>query len=143
MVLGLPVVYFLLAPGRMFGLDFGAMGLAIKMVFINIIVVNIWLYFNTRFLKISFGKFLLHQFGSVAIMLSVAVLSKLGVDIIPGLKDNIILSFILSGIIYTIVIALISNYFPKLFGMDRELLGKVKVKLITQTHNFFSRIRRK
>ncbi len=143
MVLGLPVVYFLLAPGRMFGLDFGAMGLAIKMVFINIIVVNIWLYFNTRFLKISFWKFLLHQLGSIAIMLSVAVLSKLGVDIIPGLKDNVILSFLVSAVFYTIIIALISNYFPILFGMDKESLGRVKVKLISQTRVLFGKIRRK
>ena len=143
MVLGLPVIYFLLAPVSMFGLDYGALGLAIKMVLINIITVNIWLYFNTRFLKLSFGKFLLHQFGSITIILLIAVLAKLGVDIIPGLGDNIILSFILSGVIYTAVIALISNYFPKLFGMDKESLNKVKIKLISKTHDFFSRIRRK
>jgi O-antigen/teichoic acid export membrane protein len=143
MVLGLPVIYFLLAPANMFGLNYGALGLAIKMVLINIITVNIWLYFNTRFLKLSFGKFLLHQFGSIAIILLIALLAKLGVDIIPGLGDNIILSFILSGVIYTAVIALISNYFPRLFGMDKESLNRVKVRLATQIRGFFSRIRKK
>ena len=143
MVLGLPLIYFLLAPRINLGLDYGAMGLAIKTVLINIIMVNIWLYFNTRFLKLSFGKFLLHQFASVAIMLLIATLAKLGVDIIPGLGDNIILSFLVSAVFYTIIIALISNYFPILFGMDKESLGRVKVKLISQTRVLFGKVRRK
>lgn len=143
MVFGWPLVYFLLAPKNMFGFDFGATGLAIKMVLINIIVVNVWLYFNTRFLKLSFGKFLIHQFASITIMLLIAILAKLGIDIIPGLGENIILSLILSGVIYTIVIVLISNYFPKLLGMDKESLGKVKARVIKSSRDYFSRIRRK
>ncbi len=143
MVLGLPLVYFLLAPESMFGLDAGAVGLAIKMVLINIITVNIWLYFNTRFLKLSFRKFLLHQVGSVAIMISIAVLSRLGIDRIPGLENNVILSFLLSGAVYTITVVLISNYFPKLLGLDRESLGKIKTRLIGMFRDFFKRIKRK
>jgi hypothetical protein len=143
MVSGLPLIYFLLAPRINFGLDYGAMGLAIKYVLMNFIMVNIWLYFNTRFLKLSFWKFLLHQIGSVAVMILVAVPAKLGVDIIPGLGDNIILSFILSGVIYTAVVALISNYFPMIFGIDKESLSKVKIKLINKIHDFSSRIRKK
>jgi hypothetical protein len=76
-------------------------------------------------------------------MLLIAILAKLGVDIIPGLKDNVILSFLVSAVFYTIIIALISNYFPILFGMDKESLGRVKVKLISQTRVLFGKVRRR
>ena len=143
MVLGLPLVYFLLAPRSMFGLDAGALGLAIKMVILNIIIVNVWLYFNTRYLKLSFSKFLLHQFGSVAILFILALLSKYIIDFIPFLDDKVILSFILSAIIYTIATVLISNYLPKILGMDRETLDKVKLRIIGNLRNVFTKIKRK
>lgn len=142
-VLGLPVVYFFLAPKNMFGLDSGAIGLAIKMVIISIITVNILLYFSTKFLKLSFGKFLLHQIASIVIMLSFAVLSKIGIDRIPILGENVILSFLLSGIVYTILVALTSNYFPILFGMDKESLKRVKDKSVGYVYQLFSKIRRR
>jgi O-antigen/teichoic acid export membrane protein len=143
LILGLPLVYFLLAPRSMFGLGAGATGLAVKMVLVNIITVNIWLYFNAKFLKLSFGKFLLHQFGSIVIMISVAVLSRLGIDMIPVLGNNLILSFLLSGAVYTIIMILISNYFPKLLGMDRESLKRVKERSANLLRDFISRIRKK
>ncbi len=143
MILGLPMIYFLLAPKSMFGLESGALGLAIKMVILNIIIVNVWLYFNTRYLKLSFSKFLLHQFGSVAILFILALLSKYIVDFIPFLDDKAILSLILSAIIYTIVTVLISNYFPKILGMDRETLDKVKLRVIGKLRNVFTKIKRK
>jgi len=141
--LGLPLVYFLLAPGSIFGLDMGALGLAIKMVLINIITVNIWLYFNTRFLKLSFGKFLLHQLGSVVIMILIAILIRLGIDWVPYMGSNVILSLLLSGVVYTIILILISNYFPILLGMDRDSLNRVKKRTAKLFHDFFGRIRRK
>jgi Na+-driven multidrug efflux pump len=143
LILGLPMVYFLLAPGSIFGLDMGAVGLAIKMVLINIITVNIWLYFNTRFLKLSYGKFLLHQLGSIVIIVATALLSRLGIDRIPYIGSNVILSFLLSGVVYTIILVLIVNYFPKLLGMDRASLDMVKKRIAGVLHNFFMKIRRK
>lgn len=143
LALGLPMVYFLLAPGSIFGLDMGAVGLAIKMVIVNIVTVNIWLYFNTRFLKLSFGKFLLHQLGSVAIMIAAALLSRLGTDRIPHIGSNVILAFLFSGVVYTIILVLIVNHFPKLLGMDRESLDMVKKKAADLSRDLFRRIKRK
>jgi O-antigen/teichoic acid export membrane protein len=142
MLIGLPLIYFLLAPKSMMGLDAGATGLAIKMVFVQFIGVNIGLYFNTKFLSLPFFKFLLHQFGSIGIMVIIALGTRLGIDNVPVFRNNIILSFILSGIIYTILIAVIGNYFPKLFGLDKKTIQKMKTKLVYRIKNGISKIRK-
>ena len=46
MLIGLPVTYFLIASREQWGLDAGATGLAIKMVSLQLIAVNVQLYFN-------------------------------------------------------------------------------------------------
>ena len=142
MLLGLPLIYFLLAPRSMMGLNSGATGLAIKMVLVQFISVNIGLYFNTKFLSLPFFKFLLHQFGSVVIMIAIAIGARLGIDNIPIIKNNIILSFILSGIIYTILIVVISNYFPKLFGLDKKTIQKIKTSFFSWVHGIISKSRK-
>ena len=143
LLLGLPMIYFLLAPKNMMGLDTKAIGLAIKMVLINAITVNIWLYYSVKILKLSFSKFLLHQFGSLSIMIVVAMLVKLGTDSIIVLRNYKILSFILSGIFYIVVIGLIGNFFPKLFGLDREIIKRVRVRLVGWINNALNKIRKK
>jgi len=142
LLLGLPLTYFLLAPESMMGLNAGATGLAIKMVLVQFISVNIGLYFNTRLLSLPFYKFLLHQFVSIGIMVIVAVGTRLGMDNILILKNNIILSFLLSGIIYTILIVVIGNYFPKLFGLDKKTIWKLKKRLVNWINNIISKIKK-
>jgi O-antigen/teichoic acid export membrane protein len=142
MLLGLPLIYFLLAPKSMMGLNAGATGLAIKMVLVQFIGVNIGLYFNAKLLSLPFFKFLLHQFGSIGIMVIVAIGTRLGIDNIPILKNYIILSFILSGIIYTILIAVIGNYFPKLFGLDKKTIRQMKTRLVCRVNSIISRIKK-
>lgn len=53
--------YFLIAPKIGNGLELGAIGLALQMVLSQILVQNILLYFNTKFLNLSFYKLLLTQ----------------------------------------------------------------------------------
>jgi len=143
LLVGLPMVYFLLAPKSMMGLDAKAVGLAVKMVLINAITVNIWLYYSVKLLRLSFSKFLLHQFGSLSIMVAVAVLVKLGVDSILALRNNTILSFILSGVIYMVIIAVIGNYFPRLFGLDREIIKRIRIRLVDRVNNVLNKIKKK
>jgi hypothetical protein len=44
LILGLPVTYFLIAPHAALGLDTGASGLSLKMVFVQGFGVNVMLY---------------------------------------------------------------------------------------------------
>ena len=57
MLIGLPVTYFLIAPGDKWGINAGATGLAIKMVLLQFIAINVQLYFNSKYLKFSFKRY--------------------------------------------------------------------------------------
>lgn len=118
-ITGLLMTYFLIAPKSMMGMNAGATGLAIKMVLIQIIVVNIFLYFISKMLKISFFKYMGHQIISLCCLLAMGILSKIAVGrIMPLLQfNNIIAGFFVSGVIYTSMVVFIAIYFPRLFGL--------------------------
>ena len=120
MLIGLPVTYFLIAPGHMLGLNAGATGLAIKMVAIQIVGVNVQLYFNARLLKLRFWRYIGHQIVSVACLLGVAVISMFVIDKGLGLHDKVILSFLLSGVFYTLMVIILGYVQPILFGLQRR-----------------------
>ncbi|MDD5774023.1 MAG: oligosaccharide flippase family protein, partial [bacterium] len=61
LIIGLPMTYFMIAPKNNMGLDAGATGLAIKTVLINVLSVNVLLYYSARFLRLIFWKFVVHQ----------------------------------------------------------------------------------
>jgi O-antigen/teichoic acid export membrane protein len=119
-ILGLPVTYFLIAPVKMMGLDAGATGLAIKMVSMQFISVNVQFYFNARLLKLRFWRYIGHQIVSVACLLGVAAISMLVVDKGIGLHDKVILSFLLSGVLYTFMVMALGYVQPILFGLTRR-----------------------
>jgi len=120
MLIGLPVTYFLIAPGHMLGLNAGATGLAIKMVAIQVVGVNVQLYFNARLLKLRFWRYIGHQIVSVACLLGVAVISMFVIDKGLGLHDKVILSFLLSGVFYTLMVIILGYVQPILFGLQRR-----------------------
>ncbi|MBF0194685.1 MAG: lipopolysaccharide biosynthesis protein, partial [Magnetococcales bacterium] len=75
-LVGLPVTYYLIAPITENGLELGSVGLAIKMVLMQFILVNVMLYYNTKLLKLSFLNYFTHQVGSVVILLTLAFISN-------------------------------------------------------------------
>lgn len=133
-LVGLPLTYFLIAPTDKMGLNAGAIGLAIKMVAVQLIGVNVQLYFNTRLLNLRFWRYVGHQIVSVACLLGIASGAIYVVDKWMGLNDNIIVSFLLSGILYTLLVMGVTWFQPILFGLriqDRNAfvqfaLGKIK-----------------
>ena len=143
LLLGLVMVYFMLAPADMMGLDAGAVGLAVKMVLIQFLIVNMWLYFNTKLLQLSFLKFSLHQLGSIGIIAPVALLSRFALDSVNIFKDNVILSFLLSGFIYTVLVVVIDYYFPKLFGSNRETVKRIRIRFVDWIKNILDRIKKR
>jgi len=116
--IGLPLVYFLLAPPDLFGLATGSVGLALKMVLIQFIGVNIQLFFNAQMLGLRFWKYFVHQLFCIFVFLSVAITSESLVDIFFNFSNTII-SFFFSGLLYTIFVGTIALLFPILFGLHK------------------------
>ena len=125
MLIGLPVTYFLIASREQWGLNAGATGLAIKMVSLQLIAVNVQLYFNSRLLKLSFWKYLGHQIFSVGCLLAIAVIASFGVDNVLGLHENIIPSFLLAGFLYTVMVTGLVYCMPVVAGINREDIRSV------------------
>jgi O-antigen/teichoic acid export membrane protein len=120
MLLGLPLTYFLVAPPDRHGLDAGAMGLAGKMVFLQFIAVNVQLYFNTLLLKLRFWHYVGHQLLCVGSMLSVAIIVSWGVDKFVAGPAMVIQRFLLAGILYTLLVVILTYLHPVIFGLNRE-----------------------
>ncbi len=115
----LPATFFLVAPRDMMGLNAGSTGLAIKMVLFQFLAVNVQLYFNSKFLKFSFSKYLAHQILCVGCLLSLAFLSLKVVDNFQ-ISSNIVINFLLNGIVYSISAAALTYLVPSLFGLTRK-----------------------
>lgn len=108
-------------------LQLGALGLAWKMVIVQIIGVNIQLYFNCRFLKIPITSFLKHQFYSILFFTILAFISTTAVFSI----DMPFLNVMLSGTIYILFVIIGGFAFPTIFATTNSeisaLFSKMKV----------------
>jgi O-antigen/teichoic acid export membrane protein len=137
LVISLPLAYLLMAPATfpLPGLGLGARGLAIKMVCINILVTNIQLFYNTRFLGVSFWKWVIVQLKIIGIIYSIAVAAHLVASLMPSRPfmfmdvfridrdlSSALLRVVVSGLIYmpSVVILLVAA--PDLAGVKRDEL---------------------
>jgi O-antigen/teichoic acid export membrane protein len=122
----LPVYYLVLAPNAYFGLNLGAAGFAIVFVVGTFISYNIYLRHCTRILGISFSALFYHQFYSVAIF---GVLAGLSVYCTSKALHNILLSFIVSGMAYTLGTIIMMAIFPALFQVSiKEIMMLMKIR---------------
>ncbi|MBF0465917.1 MAG: hypothetical protein HQK94_12635 [Nitrospirae bacterium] len=119
-IISLPISYFLLAPSNKMGINAGSVGLAIKMVLINIIGVNVKIYYNSKMLHFSFLKNLRHQIVSVACMLGIATIATFVIDSMFTFGVSNIVSFILAGVLYTVMVALFAYFIPDMFGLKKQ-----------------------
>lgn len=118
-LIGIPATIFLIAPSNWLGLELGATGLAIKMVIIQFLGVNLQLWFNVKLLGMSFWKFFAHQLYSASLLIAIAWLAATTVD---SILSQYILSFLVSGIIYTLGCILLAFVIPSVFGVRRQEL---------------------
>ena len=125
MLLGIPVSYFLIAPENRMGLNAGATGLAIKMVIVQFLCVNMHLYFNCRFLKLNFGRYICHQILSVFLFLALSGFVMIVIGKVSLLQNKIIIKFLLSGMLYSSMVLGLLYYKPLIFGLDREDISSI------------------
>lgn len=117
--IGLPLTFFLLGPRSYGALQAGATGLAIKMVLLNILSVNIQLWYNTRFMNLSFKYFFGHQLLVVAAFSTIALICSYAVRTLWS-QTHFGVQFLASGFFYTVLIAGLGIAFPRLFALRRE-----------------------
>ena len=121
MLLGLIVSFWLLAPRAVGGLNLGATGLAIKMVAVQLIGVNIQLWFNSRYLDLPFRRFLGQQ---VVVVLTLGVFAVTARLLSNWIMATPIPGLFASGILYTLGGVGWAWVFAPMLGVRREDLGK-------------------
>lgn len=128
-VMGLPILYLLLAPKKKIGLDAGATGLALKMVGVQFIGVNVQLYYNAKLLGLKYKKYLAHQIISLGILLLFALFSAYGLDYLFS-EWSIIFRFVASGFMYTILVIGLILLYPIVFGLRKGDVHKLLAKML-------------
>lgn len=131
-VLGLiitPILsWFILAPksGIVPGLDLGAVGYSLLTIGLQFLIVNMMVFKNCQFLKISFKDMILCQLQISVITLLLSLICKYSFS---ALFSSLNL-FLVSGVSYTIVFTIVLWKFPRLIGFTKaELMsGKAWLK---------------
>jgi len=126
-IIGIPISYFLLASRGYLGLNLGASGLAVKIVALQIITVNLRLWFNAKYLKLNFLLYLFHQFF---ILFAFSILSLVAKTISDFIISQSICAFLLAGLIYTILIMSLLYCFPQTLFMTRDTLQKKYIQAL-------------
>lgn len=133
MILGLPITYFLIAPEGYLGLNAGATGLAIKMVALQLVGVNVQLYYNAKFLSLNFKRYLGHQVISISSMLAIAWVTVVCVNQISWMNQHMLIGFLTTGFVYSLMVMGLVYKYPILFGLNREdivaFINSVQVQL--------------
>ena len=122
---GLPVSYLLIAPESRLGLQAGATGLAVKMVLIQIVGINVQLYFNAKFLGLRFWKYVGHQFVSAGCLLFLALVTRWAVESLSPIHQGLMVNFLLAGVIYSLLVTIVVYSQPVLFGITRDDIHRI------------------
>ena len=122
---GIPLTYFMIAPKNLLGLDAGAFGLAIKMIILDMMSVNVLLYFSVKFLRLNFLKFFGHQLGIIAFFTICAVLIKFTIIKIINIPFSVVGGFLFSGVLYCMLAGLIVWKNPIIFGLRQHDFNRI------------------
>lgn len=116
---GFLLTFFILGPQNWGGIRAGATGLAFKMIILQFISVNVQLWYNTSYLKISYWKFLSHQAIVIAVfMVLSAAVRWITVHFMGDI--NVIIRLLFSGAFYSIVSIFFIWRVPELFSVRRQ-----------------------
>ena len=126
-LLGFCVSAYLLLPVKYGGLNLGSLGLVYKMVFLQFLVVNFYLYHCSKILSLSF---LYNMKKQIVIMLTFLILAFLVNIFFEMLLGNLLFQFLLSGFVYILLSIIIVILFPEiLISSSRKELMKFFKKI--------------
>ena len=120
-VLGIIITLILLLPKDLGGFELSSIGLAYKMVFVQFIIANVYIYHCTKLLQLSFLASI--KFQSI-IIVSFALCAFATNQLTIYFIESVLLQLILHFIIFTISIALLFILFPKLLPINVKDITK-------------------
>lgn len=122
---GMVLVWFFLAPPAYGGLGWGAVGLALKIVITQAIMVNLLFWMASKLIPLKFWKNLGLQGLILIAFVSLAWLGQQLVALIVPESLFYLWKFFLSGMMYSCLSGLALLLCPQLFGCTREDLHKL------------------
>lgn len=125
MMFSMPFTYFVLAPKSFFipGFNLGAVGLSLKMVFVNIIGVNIMAYFVCKHINLKNNW--IHQIFVASLLLPIGFLGRMSSNTLLSFtpfSQSIVVSMFCALIIYLLLVVIAVYIFPSLIGVRRSQL---------------------
>ena len=120
MILSIITVYFLLAPANanIPGLELASTGMAIKMVIMQILGVNLSIWWLSRSQGWKFS--IIYQFIGIGSFLFVGFFTKYSVSFLIWSGSPQIFKFILTGLLYIIISGLVIYSMPWLLSIKRS-----------------------
>ena len=115
----------LIGPLKLFDENFGAVGLALKVVSVQIFAVNIYLYIISRQLKFSFYKIFSQQLTTLASLYLIITISNY---LSKTMFHSQSIIFLMTTFLYFILTGIIIFLFPKLFSRKVGFLFRKKLK---------------
>jgi len=97
--------------------EFGALGFGAKMILTQVIGVNIQLYFNVKLLKLKMSSFVYHQVYTIVLFSIIAYFSTSFISL-----ENNLYEFLVYGIIYTLLTAILIYIFPQIIAITKTEL---------------------
>lgn len=144
MLLGIAMSYFFLAPSNLIvpGLGLGSVGLALKTVVWNLLVVQVYLIYNCKLFKISPKSFWWHQVYALLVLIFIMFFVKTGIDFFVKGEEliSVILKLGTKTFAYFGAVAIITCIFPQIAGITRDEINFF-MKKIKSVYFSFDRMR--
>jgi len=121
MPISILLTWFLMGSNLYFGLGLGAIGLALKTLLLQFITVNVQVFYNLKYLALSFWKYLFHQIYVLIMLLFFAFAVKYFCMLFT---PHPIILLALSGVIYLLLSGIFLYTFPHIISMTRTELCK-------------------
>lgn len=131
-VLGLLMTFIFVAPNEFYGLGLGAVGFAIAMVTVTAIQHLVLLKYSVSALNLKWTKVTGNYIKIISAFLVVGVASTILFKLII---NDLWISFILSGMLYTFGIAFIVKRFPGLIGVSAAELSALVNPVLKKLRN--------
>lgn len=124
-VFGLVLSIFLIGPDAYNCLQLGAVGYAYKMIIYQIILSNVFLIIVSKLIRLKLRKIIFHQIYVVGVLYIIMKISEL---ILQNKFSNVNLAFFLSGVLYSLLCAILIFTFPRIIGLNRnKLVGSLRL----------------
>ena len=124
---GMLLSFFIMMPEDRGGLNYGALGVAVKTIFVQFVAVTIYLWLVSKSISISFSKYMLNQILIVVVIFFIAKLSQELSMVL--LNVSIFIKFILSIVLYLFLTLTTVRYFPNLIGISKTDLNNFFIEL--------------